>query len=97
MFVLKDAILNAIGIRAMTNREAMMEELDAIPDSIFEEVLDTINIGMALGNAMCDDCKAIHGGVCPLQDDEKCEHRLKDWLSKPCRHERLLKMPEVNG
>lgn len=96
MFVLKDAILNAIGIRAMTNREALMEELDAIPDDTFEDVLDAINIGTALQVALCDDCKAIHGGVCPLENDEKCPHRLKDWLSKPCRHERLLKFPEVN-
>lgn len=95
MFVLKDAILNAIGIRAMSNREALMEELDAMPDPVFVDVLNAVNIGDSLRDAMCDDCKAIHGGVCPLQNDEDCEHRLWEWLKKPCRHDRLIKIPEV--
>ena len=93
MFVLKDALLNAIGIRAMTNREALMEELDALPDGAFERAMDNIELSDKLSLMMCEDCKEDHGGQCL---EENCERRISDgWLSEPCRHERLIDFSEV--
>ena len=87
--------LEAIGLHVMTNREALMEELDALDDEAFEKALDSVSISDQLGNAMCADCEATHGGKCPYESDDECPHRLKDWLSQPCRRKQLIDFSEV--
>ena len=90
--------LEAIGIHAMTNREALMEELDALDDATFEYMVLSrqSDLPEILESAKCRDCKKEHGGKCPLDDDDDaCVLKLNDWLSQPCTHERLL--PEVTA
>jgi len=85
--------LEMIGVHALTNREALMEELDALPDAAFEAAFDTIDIAEQLSLKMCEDCKSDHGGKC---HQKNCQRRLHDgWLSEPCRHEQLIDFSEV--
>lgn len=94
MFVFKDALLDFIGVQAISNRDALMEELDALPDTAFEKAMNSVDIADKLSHMMCADCKADHGGKCI--NDGECKRRLSDgWLSEPCRHEQLIDFSEV--
>ena len=89
--------LEAIGIHAMTNREAFIEELDAMTDSEFDHFVAHTRFDADLDRSCCLDCKAAHGGECIHQEDNAdCkDYKRVCWWSKPCRHERLL--PEVTA
>lgn len=89
--------LEAIGLHAMTNREALMEELDAVDDATFELlVLDSgTELPETLYAIMCSECRKQHGGNCPAPSDDPCAITMAEWLSQPCRRERLL--PEVKA
>lgn len=97
--------LESIGLHAMTNREALMEELDALDDDTFLCVMfgeqysrkKGINLFMLLDGMTCEDCKASHGGECAYVEGkpDSCTFDIKAWISQPCTHERLL--PEVTA
>ena len=97
--------LEAIGLHAMTNREALMEELDALDDDAFLCAMfgeqysrkKGINLFMLLDGMTCEDCKAAHGGECAYVEGkpDSCICDLNTWISQPCRRERLL--PEVTA
>ena len=97
--------LEAIGIHAMTNREALMEELDALDDEAFLRVMfgeqysrkNGINLFMLLDGMVCEKCKAAHGGKCSYDENnpDSCTFDIKAWISQPYTHERLL--PEVTA
>jgi hypothetical protein len=49
------------------------------------------NITRAIDDAMCDDCKAKHGGRCVASgDDEPCPTTLDDWMDAPAREAAIL-------
>lgn len=85
-------ILEALGIHALTNREALMEDLDELDNRTFEYlVLSCMScLTEHIHKAMCDDCKDQHGGECPNPDDSTCPTTITDWLSMTCTHESLI-------
>lgn len=85
--------LEAIGIHAMTNREALMEELDALDDEAFEHMILSrqSDLPEMLEGIKCNDCLEQHNGKCPAPgDDDRCVITLPEWFSQPCRHEKLI-------
>ena len=86
-------LLEAIGVHTLTNREALMEELDKLDDETFVYmVLSRMSdLPENIEDARCQDCKAEHGGLCVNLDDEPCPISTAEWLSMPCTHERLIK------
>lgn len=98
---LKEKMLNAIGLERATNRDALLDELAALPGEALIEALANDRAADALEWLRCDDCKAAHGGECPLPDgqditeDHPCPTSMADWLEMPCTRERLL--PEVGA
>lgn len=90
--------LEMLGIHAMTNREALMEELDALDDTTLDYMVLSrqSDLPEILESAKCRDCKKEHGGKCPAPgDDDPCVISLADWLSQPYQCERLI--PEVKA
>ena len=98
---LKERALTLIGLERMTNRDQLIDELAALPGEALIRVLETDRAAMALEWLRCDDCKAAHGGECPLPEgqditeDHPCPTSMADWLEMPCTRERLL--PEVGA
>ena len=93
-------VLEAIVLHAMTNREALMEELDDMTDEAFNEFLNGHPIAdQKLEAICCAECKSRHDGKCPRHDDDdgRCSDYFNriEWLSQPCTRERLL--PEVTA
>jgi hypothetical protein len=85
--------LEMIGLHALTNREALMEELDALNNDTFERMILSreSDLPEVLEQIKCDDCKKQHGGKCPAPDDDTpCVITLSEWMSQPCEHESLI-------
>ena len=85
--------LEILGVHAMTNREALMEELDALEDADFEHlVLDCDSpLPEALNRIKCHDCMRLHDGKCPAPgDDDECIVSMESWLAQTCHCESLL-------
>lgn len=74
-----------------TNREKLLEELSALDSTaLYNEMADN-NVTRAIDDAMCDDCKAKHGGRCVASgDDEACPTTLEDWMDAPAREAPIL-------
>jgi hypothetical protein len=74
-----------------TNREKLLEELSALDSTaLYNEMADN-NVTRAIDDAMCDDCKAEHGGRCVASgDDEPCPTTLDDWMDAPAREAAIL-------
>lgn len=74
-----------------TNRKKLLEELSALDSTaLYNEMADN-NVTRAIDDAMCDDCKAIHGGRCVAGgDDEPCPTTLDDWMASPAREAPIL-------
>lgn len=74
-----------------TNREKLLEELSALDSTaLYNEMADN-NVTRAIDDAMCDDCKARHGGRCVISsDDEPCPTTLEDWMDAPAREAPIL-------
>lgn len=85
-----------LGLHAMTNREALLEELGELDDAAFVRVVfgDGAGLRETLEGVMCGDCEM--NGMGERPDCVTCGRELTDWLSEPCRHERLLAVEE-NG
>lgn len=68
----------------MTNREKLMEELNALSNDAFYMMLADNRLTRAMDDAQCDYCKA-HVRRCPSQDcdDVPCPVSLSDWLNLP--------------
>lgn len=85
--------LEFLGIHAMTNREALMEELDALDNEDFERLVLDCNSPLpeALNTIKCNECKRRHDGKCPAPgDDDECIVTMDSWLSETCYGESLL-------
>lgn len=85
--------LEMIGLHALTNREALMEELDALNDDTFDRMILSreSDLPEVLGEFKCQDCKKKHGGNCPASgDDDPCVTSMAEWLSQTCEHESLI-------
>ena len=90
-----EKLLTLIGLPAMTNREALMHDLDALTDAQLAKVLNESTIDLALDKIICQDCKDEHGGKCPREKpDGPCVIDMAEWLAKPCKHDNLLEVPE---
>lgn len=74
-----------------TNRDKLLEELSALDSTaLYNEMADN-NVTRAIDDAMCDDCKAKHGGRCVASgDDEPCPTTLDDWMASPAREAPIL-------
>lgn len=76
----------------MTNREKLMEELGQLDNQQLINVLDDGSLTLLIDEYACGDCKADHGGECPLRGDDDCDGNALKWLDMPCRHDQLLEM-----
>ena len=87
-----EKLLEFIGVCAMTNRDALMEELSALDNDTFERMILSrkSDLPEVLEKIKCDDCKKQHGGQCPVPDDNACATSMNEWLSQTCEHESLL-------
>ena len=85
------ALLGAIGLSRMTNREALLEELAGLDDATLAGLLDGSDLADVLQKAICQDCMADNGGACTASIDAPCRMGMDaGWLAAPCRHERLI-------
>jgi hypothetical protein len=74
-----------------TNRDKLIEELGALDSTAFYNEMADNNVTRAIDDAMCDDCKANHGGRCVATgDDEPCPVTLEDWMDMPARKAPIL-------
>lgn len=77
-------------ITQMTNREKLMEELNAMSsDDLYMAFADN-HVTRAIDDAMCDDCKARRGRCVSGGDDEPCPVTLGDWMDMPAREAAIL-------
>lgn len=80
-------ILETIGIHAMTNREAIIEELEAMSDTDFDRFIKNVaGIGDHICEILCTKCKAKHDGhpPCEFDDNADCgEFDQVRWWSQP--------------
>lgn len=85
--------LEMIGVHALTNREALMEELDALNNDTFYRMILSreSDLPEVLDKFKCQDCQKRHGGKCPAPgDDDPCVTSTAEWLSQTCEHESLI-------
>lgn len=100
---LKERVLDAIGLERLTNKDALLAELAELPGETLDIVLGDNRLTEALDWMCCDDCKAAHGGECPLPEDQDitedtpCPLTVGQWLEMPCTRERLLPEDLTNG
>lgn len=84
--------LEKLGVHVMTNREALMDELDELDaDAFVKLVLDSdSSLPGELLSIKCHECHQQHGGKCPKPDDGDCVMTMAEWLSQPCTRRRLI-------
>lgn len=84
--------LEWLGLHVMTNKEALLEELNELDGAAFEHMVVSRQSDLPdrLFEAMCADCKTRYGGKCPHPGDNDCHYEMADWLAEPCKHERLI-------
>lgn len=82
---LADRFLNLIGLRPMTNRDALMEELDALDSDEFDYlVLSRLSdLPCHIDSIICESCKERHDGKCPVADGDGCITSAVEWLDEP--------------
>lgn len=88
-----EKFLEFIGLRAMTNRDVLMEELDTLNNDSFERMVLSrkSDLPEVLAKIKCDDCKKQHGGKCLAPgDNDPCITSMDEWLSQTCEHESLI-------
>lgn len=91
--------LEWLGVRAMTNREVLMDDLDRLDDATFVRVIVNDDLSELLDGIRCRECRQCHGGTCPQTlggRDDNCLYTLEDWLAQPCKHEHLIDGKEQN-
>lgn len=77
-------------ISQITNREKLMEELNAMSsDDLYMAFADN-HVTRAIDDAMCDDCKARRGRCVATGEDEPCPVTLEDWMDMPARGAAIL-------
>lgn len=85
--------LEWLGVRAMTNREVLMDDLDRLDDATFVRVIVNGDLSEMLDGIRCRECYQCYGGTCPQtlgSRDDNCPYTLEDWLSQPCKHDHLI-------
>ena len=83
-------ILEALGLHALTNREALMEELAALDNETFFRMMAGNRVIAIMERHQCEDCRA-RFGECPSRDDvTPCRVSTEDWMDWECRCERLI-------
>ena len=65
----------------MTNREALLKEMEQMSDDALAKYLDQC-IGEIIMGGVCDRCYKEHGEVCIWESQEldDCPKKLIDWL-----------------
>lgn len=79
----------------MTNRERMIQDFVEMSSEKLAETIRQFSqdiIGENLGEMICDDCHAEHGGRCVYFDNvhEGCPSSMAKWLDKECKREHLI-------
>ena len=75
----------------MTNRDKLMEELDALSDAALYDAMADNHVNIAINIARCADCKAGHGGRCAFyDDDDHCPATFEDWMEAEARETAIL-------
>lgn len=76
-----------IGENHMTNREAILTELEAAPDQVLYEAWEAVSEGFKKTNivSMCACCEHEHGGRFPCDEDAKCVTSVSDWMAREVR------------
>ena len=89
---IKERFFNLIGLEAMTNRDLLLMELDAMDAEAFEhQVLSRMSdLPERVEAAHCEDCRAAHGGQCPQPGDDECTYHVAQWLDEPTTREAIL-------
>lgn len=83
---LADKFLDMIGLRLITNREAIMEEIEQLSDEDFKKLLGfCCQLDSHIDDCICQTCRAEHGGSCLHEENEEpCEYyKPLEWLNKP--------------
>ena len=94
----KEHFLNAIGLRPVTNRDVLMDDLAELDDATFEYMVLTrqSDLSKRIDAYVCADCRKEHDGDCIAPEDEAtCPSTVVSWLSLPCTREHLI--PEVSA
>lgn len=82
--------LEFIGLRAMTNRDALMEELDALDNGAFYKMMCENRVAVIMESYQCEDCKQ-RFGECPCPNGETpCRVTTEDWMDWKCSREKLI-------
>ena len=75
----------------MNNRDKLMEELGALSDAALYRAMAANRVNLAIGKAICADCKAGHGGQCVAHDDDvPCQVTFEDWMEAEAREAAIL-------
>lgn len=82
--------LNAFTEPLKTNREKLMEELDALDAvALYMEFADN-RTTRAIDDAICADCKARRGRCAATSDDTPCPVTIEDWMGQEAREAAIL-------
>ena len=73
----------------MTNRRKLGQEMLAMSNEEFKELLRGGPLFDRVSDIMCRECEKKNGG-CPAGDDADCTRDLDEWLEEECTRERIL-------
>lgn len=78
--------MELIGLREITNREAIMEEIEQLSDEEFKKLIGLCcKLDEHIDQCICQACKADHNGTCLHPENEStcpCYNQI-EWLNKP--------------
>lgn len=89
---MKERALSLIGLEGMSNREALLEELSELTsEQLYDQFADN-RLTQLIDDLKCEDCHRMHGGQCPMPEEDDCALTLAQWLDMPCTRERLIEV-----
>lgn len=85
MSPMAEKLLTLIGLPPVTNREAIMQEIEALSDEEFDRFIGGhTKLDVYVDGVVCEKCKEAHGGCIRTDDSESCSRAFNriDWLRK---------------